>query len=246
MLRYILLLEKKRVECWIQVPNPLLRLIIRSFPCAKVIEQHICPKGLDYRIPIMSLPLAMETFSVQSIPKHVPYLIPDDNRVSFWQKQLAASARSKTVGLVWRGNSSYKNDRFRSATLKDLLPFIASHESIQFVTLQKGITDAERNALKDCSNVRILDDELIDFDETAAVMCNMDIVISVDTGPAHLSGALGKTTWILLPFVGEWRWMVDRADSPWYPTVRLFRQKSIGNWAEVISNVNTALAEPCS
>ena len=245
MLRYISLLEQNQVKCWIQAPNSLLRLIARSFPCAKLIEQHVCPKGLDYRVPMMSLPLAMRTFSEQAIPKPVPYLEPNDDRVGFWKEQLA-SARSKTVGLVWRGNPNHKNDRLRSASLKDLLPLIAAHESILFVTLQKDLTDAERSALKDCSNVHILDDELADFDETAAVMCNMDIVISVDTAPAHLSGALGKPTWILLSFSGEWRWMVDRTDSPWYPTARLFRQKSTGSWAEVISNVNTALAEPYS
>ena len=242
MLRYIHLLEQKNVECWIQAPNSLHRLIVRSFPLSKVIERKICPDGLDYQIPAMSLPLAMQTFSEQSIPRHVPYLIPDDDRVSFWEKQIA-STRSRTVGLVWRGNPKHGNDRNRSASLMDFLPLIAACESIQFVTLQKDITDAERNAFKDYNNTCILDDELTDFDETAAVMCNMDVVISVDTAPAHLSGALGKSTWLLLSSCVDWRWMADRADSPWYPTAKLFRQKSIGNWAEVVINVKASLAE---
>ena len=242
MLRYIPLLEQKDVECWIQVPHSLHRLITRSFPNSKITGQHICPPGLDYQIPVMSLPLAMRTFSEQMIPVHVPYLIPDDARASYWQKQLA-SARSKTVGLVWRGNPNHVNNHNRSASLDDLLPLIAAHESIQFVTLQKDLTDAERNALRGYNNTRMLDNELTDFDETAAVMCNMDVVISVDSAPAHLSGALGKSTWILLPFCGEWRWMVDRPDSPWYPTAKLFRQKFIGNWTDVVINVKTSLAE---
>ena len=242
MLRYIPLLEQKNIECWIQVPNSLCCLVARSFPRSKVVGQHICPEGLDYRIPVMSLPLAMQTFSEQLIPSHIPYLIPDNDRVSFWQKQLA-STRSKTVGLVWRGNPKHKNDRNRSASLMDLLPLVVAYESIQFVTLQKDLTDAERNTLKNYSNTRMLDAELTDFDETAAVMCNMDIVISVDSAPVHLSGALGKSTWILLPFSGEWRWMVNRADSPWYSTAKLFRQKSIGNWEEVITGIKASLAE---
>ncbi len=242
MLRYILLLEQKDVECWVQVPHALHRLMTRSFPCSRVIEGPACPDGLDYRIPVMSLPLAMQTFSEPSIPGQVPYLTPDADRASYWREQLAAT-RAKTVGLVWRGNPEHDNNHNRSASLTDLLPLIAAQESIQFVALQKGLTDAERIALNDYSNTRILDGELTNFDETAAVMSNLDIVISVDTAPAHLSGALGKPTLILLPFSGEWRWMVERADSPWYPTARLFRQKSIGNWAEVVSNINAVLAE---
>lgn len=242
MLRYVPLLEQKNVECWIQVPDSLHRLVARSFPCAKIIGQHTCPKGLDYRIPVMSLPLAMRTFSEQTIPSDTPYLIADNDRVSFWQKKLI-STRSKTVGLVWRGNPNQKNNHNRSASLTDLLPLIATRESIQFVTLQKGLTDAERDALNDYDNVRILDAELTDLDETAAVMCNMDIVISVCTGPAHLSGALGTPTWILLCFGADWRWMVDCADSPWYPTARLYRQKSIGNWTGVVADAKASLAE---
>ena len=242
MLRYIPLLEQKNIECWIQIPDSLHRLVARSFPHSKVIEPYTCPEGLDYRVPTMSLPLAMQTFSEQSIPRSASYLIPDDDRCSFWQKQLA-STRPRTVGLVWRGNPRHTNDHNRSASLIDLLPLIAAYESIQFVTMQKDLTDAERNTLKNYNNTRILDDELTDFDETTAVMCNMDVVISVDSAPAHLSGALGRSTWILLPFGGEWRWMVDRTDSPWYPSAKLFRQKSIGNWAEVVDNVKMSLTK---
>ncbi len=242
MLRYVSLLEQKNIECWIQVPESLHHLVARSFPCSRVVERHVCPEGLDYRIPVMSLPLAMRTFSEQLIPRNVPYLIPSDGRVSFWQKQLA-STRSRTVGLVWRGNPKMKDNHYRSASLADLLPLIAAFETVQFVTLQKDVTDEERNALKDYGNARILDDELTDFDETAAVMSNLDIMVSMCTGPAHLSGALGKPTWVLLTFSADWRWMVDRLDSPWYPTAKLFRQKSIGNWAEVVSDVKTALAD---
>jgi len=240
MVRYVTLLEKQGAKCWIQVRNPLLRLIIRSFPEASVVDEQ-CPTGLDYRIPIMSLPLAMETFSEFSIPNTVPYLFPDQARVAFWQEQLM-STEHKTVGLAWRGRPEHKNDSNRSATLTDILSLIIAHPLIQFVTLQKELTEIERNMLKAYNNVRMLDSELTDFDESAAVISNLDIMISVDSAPAHLSGALGKTTWILLPFSGEWRWLIDRPDTPWYPTAKLFRQKSIGNWPELVGEVSASLA----
>jgi tetratricopeptide (TPR) repeat protein len=241
MLRYVPLLQQENVECWIQVPDCLHGLISRSFPHARIIAQHHCPDGLDYRVPVMSLPLAMRTFSEQSIPAPAAYLTPDDHRVMSWQQKLA-STRSKTIGLVWRGSPGHKNDHNRSASLTDLLPLIAAHESIQFVSLQKGLTQAERNALEGFGNVRMLDEELLDFDETAAAMCNMDLVISVDSAPAHLSGALGKSTWVLLPFSAEWRWLTVRTDSPWYPGATLFRQNAIGNWAGVVGNLQASLA----
>lgn len=243
MLRYVPLLEEMGVECWIQLPKALLPLMRRSFPQAKMLVlPNLCPAGMDYRIPLMSLPLAMQTFSEAAIPKPSSYLKPDESRIAFWRAQLATQSSSKTVGLVWRGNPEHHNDHNRSAAVSDLLPLVAAHPSIQFVTLQKDLSDNERTALEHHRNLRILDPELSSFDETAAVMCVLDLVISVDSAPAHLAGALGRPAWILLPFCAEWRWLTERSDSPWYPTAQLFRQPAIGDWTRLINRVSAALS----
>lgn len=240
MARYIPLLEARGIKCWLSSPDPLRGLLSRSFPEACVADDP-CPAGLDFRIPIMSLPLAMRTFSEMSIPNSTPYLLPDQARMAYWREQLSSPDR-KRVGLVWRGSPIHANDRNRSLSLADILPLVAAQPTLQFVTLQKGLTIAERTALGDYGNVRMLDVELADFDETAAVMSNLDLVISVDSSPAHLSGALGRTTWILLPFSPDWRWLVDRHDSPWYPTARLFRQTAPANWSEPLAAISAALS----
>lgn len=244
MLRYVILLESRGVECWIHAPKLLPRLIARSFPTVNVLstDDKKYPVPLDYRIPIMSLPLAMQTFSEMAIPTPAPYLMADAARVAYWREQLSTPLR-KNVGLVWRGSPEHTNDQNRSATLSDLLPLIMAHPSIQFVTLQKNVTEAECIVLKGFDNVRMLDAELVDFDETAAVMISLDVTITIDSAPAHLSGALGKTTWIILPFNADWRWLIDRSDSPWYPTAKLFRQKSDGAWSDVLGDISLALAD---
>ena len=121
------------------------------------------------------------------------------------------------------------------------MPLIAKHPEIRFVTLQKDLTDEERDLLKGLANVRMLDAELTDFDESAAVMRNLDLMISIDSAPAHLAGALAVPTWILLPFDGEWRWLMERDDTPWYPTARLFRQPGRGDWDSLIEQIHTEL-----
>jgi tetratricopeptide (TPR) repeat protein len=242
MVRYINLLEKQGIQCFIDMHDPLVTLIARSFPNAKINNKGLYPEGMDYHIPLMSLPLAMKTHSVADIPHEVPYLVPDYDRVMFWKETLNSSLEMK-VGLVWRGNPDHKNDHNRSIKLDDILPILTVNQSVQFVTLQKNLTLEERTTLKAFRNVRILDEDLTDFDESAAIMTNLDLVISVDSAPAHLAGALGVPVWILLWFGGEWRWMHDRSDSPWYPSATLIRQQQIGDWTEVILNVNERLAD---
>jgi tetratricopeptide (TPR) repeat protein len=241
MLRYISLLEQQGAECWIQVFQPMRGIISRSFPKAKVIDEHTSPAGLDYRIPLMSLPLAMQTFTEASIPNKVPYLLADSARIAYWQRQL--SGPTATVGLVWRGSPNNANDRQRSITIEKVLPLITAHPSIQFVSLQKHLSDTEHKKLRGLKNLRIIDSELTDFDETAAIMANLNVIISVDSAPVHLSAAMGKPTWLLLSFKFDWRWMTGRKDSPWYPTLRIFNQSKAGDWNNVISDVSTALGK---
>jgi hypothetical protein len=143
--------------------------------------------------------------------------------------------------LAWSGNPQHKNDHIRSIVLAELIQHLPGE--FQYVSLQKDVRESDRQTLQ--SNPRILNwsDDLQDFSDTAALCDCMDVVISVDTSVAHLSGALGKDTWILLPFVPDWRWLLDRDDSPWYPTARLYRQQRAGDWNGVLERVASALMQ---
>ena len=240
MLRYVALLERIGMRCWIQVPPALMALTHRSFPRAQVVGVGQCPPDVRFRVPMLSLPLAMKTFSEAQIPGVVPYLIADERKKAEWASRLAIEHR-RSVGLAWRGRPTHRNDRNRSILLETLVPLF-SRKEIQFVNLQKDLTEAEFEELARHDNVTIIDKELDSFDDTAAVASVLDLVICVDSAPAHLSGALGKTTWVLLPFSPDWRWLLARSDCPWYPSARLFRQKSIGDWAEVVRAVGGALS----
>jgi tetratricopeptide (TPR) repeat protein len=240
--RYIPLLEQRGVECWMQCLKPLTGIIRRSFPQVHIVEVGEVPPELDLYLPVMSLPGAMQTNAEADIPVEVPYLVPDAERAAYWKQQLPTGFR-KRVGLVWRGNPKHGNDHNRSSRLHDYLPAITDNTDVLFVTLQKDMTAEEQALLQGLPNVQILDAELADFDDSAAVMCNLDCVITIDSAPAHLAGALGIPVWILLPFHSEWRWLRDRDDSPWYPTARLFRQTAFGDWQGVIKKVDTQLKQ---
>jgi hypothetical protein len=139
------------------------------------------------------------------------------------------------VGLVWSGNPAHQKDAERSIKLRSLLRLL--DVNAQFVSLQKGVRPDDVTVLKDRSDLLHFEDKLKTFFETAALISNLDVVISVDTSVAHLAGALAKPVWILLPFVPDWRWLLEREDSPWYPTARLFRQNAPGNWSGLIGRV---------
>jgi len=239
MLRYIPLLEQTGVHCWVQAPPALRALVQRSFPQARVVMRGDCPAEAEFRIPLTSLPLALQTFSEFEIPRTVPYLVVDERKRAAWGARLAGRS-GRSVGLVWRGRPTHKNDRNRSVPLEILEPLFALQD-IQFIALQKDLTEAERSTLACHANVTAPDGELESFDDTAALVSVLDLVISVDSAAAHLSGALGKTTWVLLPFSPDWRWLLARSDCPWYPSARLFRQKSMGDWIHVVREIGDAL-----
>ncbi|HLK60282.1 MAG TPA: glycosyltransferase family 9 protein [Chthonomonadaceae bacterium] len=189
--------------------------------------------NFDLHIPLMSLPCPLETEA--HLPASVPYLRPDPARVHHWRARLAADPGLK-VGLVWAGNPDYKKDKVRSCRLADYA-WLAQLPQVQFYSLQKGqAAEQGRSAPK---RMRLIDlgPELNDFADTAAAIMNLDLVISVDTAVAHLSGALGRPTWTLLPFHACWRWLQEREDSPWYPTMRLFRQSFPGDWASILQRL---------
>ncbi|HDR9480998.1 TPA: tetratricopeptide repeat protein [Burkholderia aenigmatica] len=190
----------------------------------------------DLHCPLLSLPLEFRT-DLSSIPAGGPYLRADPARVEHWRARLGATDRPR-IGLVWSGNPAHLNDRNRSITLADLLPLL--DDRFEWVSLQKVIRDEDRPVL-DASPIRFVGDELTDFAETAALTDAMDAVISVDTSVAHLAGALGRPLAVMLPHTPDFRWLLDRDDSPWYPGARLFRQPEGGQWAPVVERLRDAL-----
>jgi hypothetical protein len=189
---------------------------------------------------LLSLPLAFGT-TLQTVPADVPYLRAPAERVERWSGRLP-EGKTLRVGLAWSGNPTHVNDRNRSIPLARLSALL-SDPRLAVVGLQREVGDDDRRALEDYPDVLRLGPEFADFADTAAVVSLLDLVISVDTSVAHLAGAMGKPVWILLPFNGDWRWMLEGEQSPWYPTARLFRQPAIGDWDRALARVYDTLAE---
>jgi hypothetical protein len=190
---------------------------------------------------LSSLPYLFHT-QLDTIPSQFPYLKVDPARVAHWRERLNATlpAGLKQIGLAWTGRPSHPNDRRRSMTLAQLAPLTCVGQAA-FVSLQKPIPASSLAAMSMFPGMVNLADDLTDFGETAALVENLDLVITVDTSMAHLAGALGKPVWVLLPKAADWRWMLEREDSPWYPSVRLFRQQKPGAWDEVLERLRLAL-----
>lgn len=189
----------------------------------------------------MSLPGIFNT-KLETIPSSVPYIVPDIGRIDEWRGRLAGND-SFRIGLVWSGNPENRNIHHKkSCSLNDFAP-LSRVSGVKFYSLQKGLASAEALGPPEGMDIINLDTELKDFSDTAAVIANLDLIISVDTAVAHLAGALGKPVWTLLPFVPDWRWLVGREDSPWYPTMCLFRQTHPGGWNGVFDRVGRALRE---
>jgi tetratricopeptide (TPR) repeat protein len=197
--------------------------------------------AFDLHCAIGSLPMAFGT-RLDTIPASTSYLPPlRETHVQAWQQRLQSresAGRKLRVGLVWFGNPSHKNDHYRSMPLRTVLPLLDA--GAHFVSLQKS-PGPEEQALLEQAGVIDLTLDLTDFAETAALVSCLDLVITVDTSVAHLAGALGRPTWVLLPYFPDYRWLLDRDDSPWYPTMRLFRQTETRDWGDVIARVRAEL-----
>jgi tetratricopeptide (TPR) repeat protein len=193
----------------------------------------------DVCCPLLGLPGLFAT-RLDNIPADIPYLKADPARSARWRQRLAGDSRRK-IGIVWAGRPAHPNDRNRSLSPQSLSP-LAEISGVHFISLQTG--DAARQASAAPMPLTDWSGELKDFAETAALIDNLDLVICVDTAVAHLAGAMGKPVWVLLPFISDWRWMVDREDSPWYPTMRLFRQERIGDWQTPIARLKRELKSP--
>ena len=225
------------VEC-----DPSLHRIVGKI---QGVAQGVAPgdpvERCDVQCSILSLPALFQT-TLATIPAAIPYITPDAASISEWRERLeAASGIVLKIGLAWAGRAGHRNDRNRSMTLEQLAPLASSR--IDYFSLQKG--PAAEQAANPPAKMRLVDptDVLYDFHDTAAMIANLDLVLTVDTVIAHLAGAMGKPVWLMLPFNPDWRWMLTRGDSPWYPTMRLFRQKTPGDWNTVILDIRTALRD---
>jgi hypothetical protein len=189
----------------------------------------------DYVISTLSLPHRLG-ITLDNLPAHVPYLSAPPARIQHWKSRLPAVPGKRRIGIAWAGSPGHPLDRERSMQLSDLIPLLRDADSI-FHSLQMGFPSAELTKLPADIVVRDESDRIENFAETAALIANLDLVISVDTAVAHLAGAMAKPVWVLLPRDSDWRWLKNRSDSPWYPTLRLFRQPARGDWAGVINKV---------
>jgi len=193
--------------------------------------------AFDFQVPLLSVPGILGT-TVATIPVEVPYVFPDAHTVQRWRRELGA-VRAFRIGITWQGSPKHKSDTRRSLKLSAFGP-LAALEGVRLYSLQKGHGSEQ---LADAGlPITDLGSRLETFADTAAVLENLDLVISVDTALAHCAGALAVPVWVVLSHVPEWRWQLDREDSPWYPSMRLFRQRQLGDWDEVIARMRAALA----
>lgn len=241
--RYVPLVAGRAVEdggrVVLECPRPLLRLFrsIASGGAVDLVAKGESLPPCDVQAPLMSLPRILGT-EAETIPACVPYLRVDPALEEQWRRRLAASPRPR-VGLVWAGNPRHENDANRSMPAAALAPLL-ERQGITLFSLQVGASPADRAWLNQ-TTVQDLAPEFGDFADTAAALGHLDLLVSVDTAAAHLAGALGRPVWLLLPFVPEWRWMLARDDSPWYPTMQLFRQSAPGDWTGLMARVAAAL-----
>ena len=196
----------------------------------------------DLHAPLLSLPRIMGT-TLENVPVNVPYLSADEDLVESWRRELRSRPGVK-VGIAWQGNPGYSNDQFRSIPLARFAPL--AQAGVELISLQKGLGSEQLLEVADQFSVTTLggsvDREHGPFMDTAAIMKNLDLVVTSDSAIAHLAGALGVNVWLALTVAPDWRWLYDREDSPWYPTMRLFRQSSLDDWGPVFIRMAEELA----
>jgi hypothetical protein len=236
--RYLPMLAARGARVILVVDRPAHALLSGLAGVSQCLTLGDALPAFDMHCPICSLPLAFGT-RLDTIPSATSYLpLPAESRVRAWQDRLGAHDRLR-IGLVWSGNPEHGNDHNRSLPLRAMARILDVDAT--FVSLQKDPRPADRITLRERTEIVDWTAHLTDFTETAALVRCLDLVITVDTSVAHLAGALGRPTWILLPYTPDWRWLLDRDDSPWYPTMRLFRQTETRDYGDVLDRVRVEL-----
>jgi tetratricopeptide (TPR) repeat protein len=237
--RYLKNFESLGCDVIFEAPPPLVPLIVQQNQPFRVVARGDETPEFDVLFPLMSAPLAFKT-TLDTIPASVPYLAAPSERTSLWRSRLGAKRKAR-IGLAWAGSPGSVNDVQRSMPLKFLLPIIS--ENAEWFSLQKDVRDGDREALSATPAIINHAEAFADFNDTAALITELDLVIAVDSVISHLAGALGKPVWILLAHHADHRYLRDRDDNPWYPTARLFRQRTEGDWTSVIDLLQPKLGE---
>ena len=235
--RYVSLVAGLGAKVVLEVQPSLVKLLSYLEGISQIISKGDKLPNFDYQCPLMSLPLAFKT-ELKTIPSVSKNISTDEKKVEKWQAILGEKTKPR-VGIVWSGAVNHKNDLQRSLKLSQLITHLPS--DYEYLSLQKEISDVDKEVLIECCKIKHFGDDLKDFTDTAALCELIDIVISVDTSVAHLAGTLGKNTWVLLPYSPDWRWLLDRNDSPWYSSVKLYRQEKINDWESVLVNIESDL-----
>lgn len=237
-LRFLPQLKQRCERLILKCPVSLGELL-RSTPYIDlIVSQQEKVAETDYWVPLMSLP-ALFKAELATLPNGVPYISPDPDKLNNWKQKIGDHNTFK-VGIVWAGNPDHENDANRSCSL-DFFKSLLFIDGIQLYSLQMGAASEELRSIDDHSRIIDLSDEINDWSDTAAAIANLDLIITVDTSIAHLAGAMGRLTWTLLAYAPDWRWLLERGDSPWYPGMRLFRQQRVGDWSELFTRVSKEL-----
>jgi tetratricopeptide (TPR) repeat protein len=241
--RYVPLVKQRKANIILACQTALLPLLARCAAIDDLIGERVSRLEFDFHVPLLSLPRLFET-RLETIPANVPYLFADPSRVAEWREKLA-HIEGFRVGINWRGGPERGPRRQRDIPLNQFIS-LSGVPGVRLFTLQKQADRDELATIR--SRVPIVEFGDLDaaggaFVDTAAMIMNLDLVITSDTSIAHLAGGLGTPVWVALPFAPDWRWLLDRSDSPWYPTMRLFRQKLPGDWKGVFREISAALGE---
>ena len=236
--RYVKLVSELGARVILETPKPLYGLMTGLPGVTQLVIEGDPLQPFDYQCSLLSLPLALKT-NLTNIPTKKSYLVSDPDKVLDWAKKLGKK-RGMRVGLAWSSISNFSDDSKRSLELVNFVKALPI-QGCEYVCLQKELKECDVEFFQNYKNIQFFGNELKDFSDTAALCEHMDIVISVDTSVAHLAAAIGKSTWILLPYVPDWRWLLDRKDSPWYPSVKLYRQATIDDWDQAFENVRNDL-----
>ncbi len=235
--RYLPMVKQRCQKLILECPRVLIKLLssVKGVDRCVMVEENY--QAHDLQISLMSLPYIFET-SLETIPCEIPYIYP-----SLTSKKYLPDSTKLKVGIAWAGSEKHTNDKNRSCPLLQFDKLL-NISNIEFYSLQVGKPAWEQARLPNPKRLKSLTSHITDFSDTAAIMQEVDLIISVDTSIIHLAGALGKKAWLLLPYNAEWRWLIERSDSPWYPSLTLFRQPKPGDWESIFETLTEKLTAP--
>jgi tetratricopeptide (TPR) repeat protein len=238
-IRYAPLLARAGAKIAIEVQPELKELLSNLEGVAAVVGQGETLPPFDVHCPLASLPFACKT-RLANVPAEIPYLHASNQRIARWRERIE-SVPAPRIAIAWSGRAAHVNDRNRSIALAELEPLLAA-TGVHFISIQRELRAADADRLAQDGRIVHVGGDLADFADTAAVLALCNLAICVDTSVAHLAAAMGRPTFVLIPFQPDWRWTADRESSPWYPQARLYRQQVVGDWNGPLDRVTQALA----